>query len=95
MHALCRPRLAHCTAELLSAPCCLLHTFRFNMLSEMQLAAAQDAARNGNAAGMVAALAPGAPADRALVKALGAACDRGLADCVTVLLEAGADLPGA
>ena len=82
---------ASATAELLSADCCLLHTFRFNMLSEMQLAAAQDAARDGDAAGVVAALAPGAPADRALVNALGAACDSGLDSCVTVLLRARAD----
>lgn len=61
------------------------------MASDEQLAAARAAARDGDAAGVVAALAPDSPADRALVKALGVACDSGLDSCVRLLLEAGAD----
>ena len=61
------------------------------MASDKQLATARAAARDGDAAGVAAALAPDSPADRALVKAMGVACDSGLDSCVRVLLEAGAD----
>ncbi|PRW44559.1 petal death [Chlorella sorokiniana] len=49
-----------------------------NESSRTQLAAARDAARDGDAARVVAALAPEAAADRALGYALSRACDSGL-----------------
>ena len=61
------------------------------MVSHPKLATARDAARDGDAAGVAAALAPDSPPDRALVNALGVACDDGLDSCVRVLLEGGAD----
>lgn len=61
------------------------------MLPWPQLKAALEAAEAGDVAGVVAALAPKAPVDRALDEALGAACHCELGSAAWLLLAAGAD----